>query len=393
MIKFIHTSDIHLDMPLQLDSHLPEKVLTDVVEASFTSFKKLVDDAINEQVDFIIISGGLFHHEYPSIRAYQFIQKQFNRLNDAHIFVYYICGNEDYLNFNTYMEIPNNVIVFGQDVSSYELITNNGTRVYLHGFSYFNEDSLENKIDRFPVVPVDQSIHIGLLHGTYAKSDIKKRITEFQVEDLNSKMYHYWALGHNDNAQFISDIPHIHYSGTIQANSFDCLGDKGYLLVTGDHIDLNVSFVKTSTITFNKAEITLSEVGKHAIYQDITDFKESVRNQGKQFYQLTIHNPHETLVDQAELRKILTEVQQFEANEVNFVFIDQIQLNEAHAVYTLDEEFRDEFLNDEMLYYQSMADIRASKAKKYMDPLKLSDKSMLLKHGEAILKSVMRDDA
>ena len=35
-----------------------------------------------------------------------------------------------------------------------------------------------------------------MLHGTYSKSNIKQRYTEFMLEDLNHKLYHYWALGH-----------------------------------------------------------------------------------------------------------------------------------------------------------------------------------------------------
>lgn len=35
-----------------------------------------------------------------------------------------------------------------------------------------------------------------MLHGTYSKSSTKNRYTEFILEDLNQKLYHYWALGH-----------------------------------------------------------------------------------------------------------------------------------------------------------------------------------------------------
>ena len=41
-----------------------------------------------------------------------------------------------------------------------------------------------------------KGIHIGMLHGTYSKSSTKNRYTEFILEDLNQKLYHYWALGH-----------------------------------------------------------------------------------------------------------------------------------------------------------------------------------------------------
>lgn len=55
-----------------------------------------------------------------------------------------------------------------------------------------------------------------MLHGTYSKSSTKNRYTEFILEDLNQKLYHYWALGHIHERQELSDMPPIYYPETFK---------------------------------------------------------------------------------------------------------------------------------------------------------------------------------
>ena len=54
----------------------------------------------------------------------------------------------------------------------------------------------------------------------YSKSSTKNRYTEFILEDLNQKLYHYWALGHIHERQELSDMPPIYYPGNIQGRHF-----------------------------------------------------------------------------------------------------------------------------------------------------------------------------
>ncbi len=60
---------------------------------------------------------------------------------------------------------------------------------------------------------------------------VNERYTEFILEDLNSKLYHYWALGHIHERQQLSDMPVINYSGNIQGRHFNEQGEKGRLLI------------------------------------------------------------------------------------------------------------------------------------------------------------------
>src|SRR5699024_11880148 len=98
------------------------------------------------------------------------------------------------------------------DVCSSDLITKNGEEIYLHGFSYQNEASYENKLDAYPSSQGQKGIHIGILHGTYSKTNTNNRYTEFRLEDLNNKLYHYWALGHIDRKSTRLNSSHVSIS-------------------------------------------------------------------------------------------------------------------------------------------------------------------------------------
>ena len=60
-------------------------------------------------------------------------------------------------------------------------------------------------------------------------------------------------------------------------------GEKGYLLVEGDESKLQASFKPTQYIRFEKAVIETQAKGKHALYEAIQKFKDSVRTEGKAF--------------------------------------------------------------------------------------------------------------
>ncbi|MCU7557311.1 metallophosphoesterase family protein [Macrococcus capreoli] len=392
MIKFIHCADLYLDEPFQIKSQLPEHIMQDVYRASFESFKNLVNDAIELAVDFILISGNLFSSKNRNIRADKFIEQQFERLKKAGIFVYYVAGTEDDLSQRCYVKYPDNVVRFSNDVQSYELITNKGKRVFIHGFSYKERETYENKLDNYPVNAVDDSIHIGMLHGIHHQIS-GFTATEFSIEDLNRKLYHYWALGHYPHKKRLSEIPEIHYPGKLQGSNFGDTGHKGYLLVEGDHTELDIKFIPTEHIRFDTVELTLNEIGKHAIYQDITDFKQSMRPSGKSMYQLKLINPFETLIDERMIQSILKQVQMYESNESQFVWIDAIELEQVYEVHTLASEFNAEHLENEDLFRRACVPIQQSSVERYAQEIRYEDHQSILNHGESRLKLMMRDES
>ena len=121
MVKFIHCADLHLDSPFKSKSYLSPNIFEDVQKSAYESFKNIVDLALKQEVDFIIIAGDLFDRESYMLRV--FLNEQFERLRKEQIFVYICHGNHDPLTSKITSQWPNNVSVFSNQVETYQAIT------------------------------------------------------------------------------------------------------------------------------------------------------------------------------------------------------------------------------------------------------------------------------
>ena len=395
MIKFIHCADLHLDSPFKSKSHLAPSIFEDVQNSAYESFKKIVDTALKEEVDFVLIVGDLFDSENRTLRAKVFLKEQFKRLEKEQIFVYVSHGNHDPLTEKITNDWPNNVSVFSNRLETYQAITKDGETIFIHGFSYQHDASYENKIDEFPSSQGKKGIHIGMLHGTYSKSSTKDRYTEFILEDLNQKLYHYWALGHIHERQELSDMPPIHYPGNIQGRHFGEQGPKGCLLVEGDHLRLNATFIPTQQIRFEEATINTDKVSKQEIYEAIQSFKESVRSNGKAFYRLTVNLDSDKPLSSHDISQIKEMIDDYEENEHHFVMIESLTFNYIQMDETpLVREFSADLIKDNKVFETAMTELYLNpRASKYLEDYTDFDKVELVNRAENILKAIMRGES
>ena len=96
-MKFIHLADAHLDSPFHGLSFLPSKTFENIYQASDQSLKKIVDLAITEKVDLVLIAGDTFDSNHPSPHSQLFFAEQIKRLTEAKIQVVMIFGNHDHM--------------------------------------------------------------------------------------------------------------------------------------------------------------------------------------------------------------------------------------------------------------------------------------------------------
>lgn len=59
-MKFIHTADIHLDSPLVGLAAYQDAPVQQLRTVTRDAFSRLVDAAIEEEVDFMVIAGDLY---------------------------------------------------------------------------------------------------------------------------------------------------------------------------------------------------------------------------------------------------------------------------------------------------------------------------------------------
>lgn len=234
-MKFIHAADLHLDTPFQGLQGLPAELQQRLLRAPLASLARLVDLALNEQVDFVLLVGDLFDQAQQSVQAQAALMVQLERLNEAQIPVILSFGNHDFQSDEADWHFPANVHAFGSQVETVTLTTAQQTRVAITGFSYSQRWLTTDLSAQFPLKSPTADYQIGMWHGQTGV--VGDHYAPFSITELLSKHYDYWALGHIHQRQLLNQQPPIAYPGNSQGRQRNETGEKGCLLVTStaDH--------------------------------------------------------------------------------------------------------------------------------------------------------------
>lgn len=264
MIRFIHAADLHLDTPFSGLEETSKALAEKLRAAPFDSLAKIVDLALAESVDFVLLAGDLYNTQLVNIKAQSLFIEQLKRLEKAEIAVFLIRGNHDYMTDEAKtlsLPLPKNVQTYAADVATHLFETKDKERVAVTGFSYDSQWVFERKIKDYPHRREDVDLHIGLLHGSMDGEQTKAgNYAPFSVNALRAKNYDYWALGHIHQYQQISNHPPAYYSGNIQGLHKNELGEKGCLLVEWTSRELDVQFVPTAPVIWATLTLDISEV-------------------------------------------------------------------------------------------------------------------------------------
>jgi exonuclease SbcD len=230
MVKFIHTADIHLDSPLRgLEVH-EDAPVEEIRGATRRAFDNLIAMAIEEGVDFILIAGDLYDGDWKDYQTGLFFARQMGRLFKAGIKVFIVSGNHDAASQSTKaMPLPGNVTLFPSKKPRSVKLDEFG--VIIHGQSYSYHSVTENLSSQFPQRDSNY-FNIGLLHTSLTGREGHENYAPCTQDELKSKGYDYWALGHVHKREIISQDPWIVFPGNIQGRHIKETGAKGATLVT-----------------------------------------------------------------------------------------------------------------------------------------------------------------
>ena len=245
MFKFIHAADIHLDSPLRGLMRYDSAPVESIRDASRKAFANLVDLAIDEDVAFVLLAGDLYDGDWNDYSTGIFFSRQMGRLNQHNIKVFTVAGNHDAANRITKaLENPANVTMLSS--SKPETIKLDDHRVAIHGQSFKEQHVDYNLAKDFPTA-LKGVFNIGLLHTSLDGREGHDTYAPCTKDDLLSKGYHYWALGHVHKQEFVSDDPLIVFPGCIQGRHIRETGAKCCLLVTVEEGSLKTT-VETRSI-------------------------------------------------------------------------------------------------------------------------------------------------
>ena len=258
MVKFIHTADIHLDSPLKgLEAH-EDAPVEEIRGATRRAFDNLIDLAIEEEVDFILIAGDLYDGDWKDYNTGLFFSARMGRLSKSGIKVFIVSGNHDAASQLTKtMPLPDNVILFSPKKPQCVKLDDLG--VIIHGQSYSYRAVTENLASQYPQYDSNY-FNIGLLHTSLTGREGHEDYAPCTLDDLKSKGYDYWALGHVHKREIISKEPWIVFPGNIQGRHIKETGAKGASLVSvEDGRIIKVEALELDVLRWAVCQVDLSE--------------------------------------------------------------------------------------------------------------------------------------
>ncbi len=238
MPKFLHAADIHLDSPLQKLAAYEHAPVDRIRDASRAALSAMVDLAIDQNVDAVLIAGDLYDGNWTDHNTGLQFVRQAARLIDHDIPVLVIRGNHDAASVITSsLTLPDNPdgspIMFASDRTECRTVDSAG--LVVHGRSFADRVVTENLAADYGK-PVPGMANVGMLHTSLTGAEGHDTYSPCTTDDLNGKGYDYWALGHvhiRQNHQTGQGAP-IVFPGNLQGRHIRETGPKGCMIVDVD---------------------------------------------------------------------------------------------------------------------------------------------------------------
>lgn len=263
MTSFIHASDLHLDSPLKgLEPYEGAPDIEEIRGATRQALVNLVDFALNERVPLLVIAGDLYDGDWPDFSTGLFFAQQMQRLSGAGIRVAVAWGNHDAQNKMTKsLVMPERVRIM--PARKAETLVYDDIRIAVHGQSYAAAETLRNLAVDYPP-PIPGMLNIGLLHCLLSGSAGHQAYAPCTLDDLASRGYDYWALGHVHEYKVLRENPTIIYPGCSQGRHIKETGPKGCVLVEENDGVLSHEFIPLDTVQWMTVTADISAAGSIA---------------------------------------------------------------------------------------------------------------------------------
>ena len=259
-MKFIHLSDVHLGI-------VPDKNKSwsqDRYQEIYDTFKIVIESAIDQKVDLVLIAGDLFHGQ-PLLKELKEINYLFEKIAPVQVVI--IAGNHDYVKdnsfYNSFKWSKNVHFILNDQIECVEIPELN-TNIY--GMSYHSREI------KFPiydnVIPANRNrINILLGHG----GDVNHIIVDENKFIENG--FDYSAFGHIHKG-YINRAKHFAYSGSLEPTDKNDYGEKGYIIGNIDFKSkkLDLDFVPCAQRQYVTLKINCNNsVTNHALVEKIVD--------------------------------------------------------------------------------------------------------------------------
>lgn len=228
-MKIFHAADLHLDSPMRGLVAYAEAPVEDLRLATRVALGNLVDAAIEEAVDAVVIAGDIFDGDWPHYGTGVRFVYEMGRLREADIPVVIVTGNHDAESKLT-KSLPLPINVHMLTAHQAQTVTFEEVGLAVHGQSYATPAVVDDLSASYPC-PVADMFNLGLLHTSADGRPGHEHYAPCSVNALVQHGYDYWALGHVHTREVLHTDPPIVFSGNLQGRGMRETGPKGATLI------------------------------------------------------------------------------------------------------------------------------------------------------------------
>jgi exonuclease SbcD len=254
-MRFIHAADLHIDSPLRGLDRYEGAPVERLRTATRAALERLVDLALSEGVDFVLLAGDIYDRDWQDFHTGLFFREQMVRLDRAGVRVFIIQGNHDAQGvISRQLPLPPNVTVFSSRTA--QTVRIDELSVAIHGRSFPDRAVDEDLVPSYPE-PVPGLFNIGLLHTSLNGRAGHDPYAPTNVATLTAKGYDYWALGHVHARERVSETPRIVFPGNLQGRHANESGPKGCELARLQAGQIESEFVPLDVVRWTQLSLSL----------------------------------------------------------------------------------------------------------------------------------------
>jgi len=284
-MRFSHISDTHLGF---------SQYGTDERENDFyNSFNQMIDISIKDHVDFVILSGDLFHVPHPSGNALLHMANALKKLKHNEIKSFFILGEHDISRIHS---SPVPWIYHNLDFATY---VGDGEikkikDVSIVGFDKIRKNEIEDYSEEFKKLERKMELEKGhkILMMHQGITEFNRFAGEISANDL-PKNFTYYAMGHlhdKDIRSFDFLNGPVAYPGSIESTNNEGIKNtkKGFFEVDISGVEVKADWIKVDTRPQFSYKIEFTELANKIkqISEQITGLKRKpiveLRIQGKE---------------------------------------------------------------------------------------------------------------
>jgi DNA repair exonuclease SbcCD nuclease subunit len=260
--SFIHTADLHLDSPFSGLRQVDGAIADLLKDATFRAFDNVVELALKNKVDFILVAGDVYDAADRSLRAQLKFADGLKKLAVAGIRSFVCHGNHDPLDgWIASLQWPEEVHIFGSELESVPVTLGGEDVVFIHGISY-PHSQIDDSFGRGFKRQGSQPFQIGLFHCSVGSDPAHETYAPRTLSELVDADLDYWALGHvHANRVLMDGHPFVAYPGTTQGRHIREPGPRGCLVVQVDGQGaVNARFEPVDCVRWSSIELQIDDL-------------------------------------------------------------------------------------------------------------------------------------